>query len=242
MKYLSRTQTKNADRITMKKYGIPALLLMENAGRIVAQEAVKLLGKGKNKKILIICGKGNNGGDGLVAARYLYNWHTHINVLYLDKLINPTRTAETTANFNIVQKLNIPILTELPPAHRAHTNMKNVRIEIKNETDLLSHLFGDYDLLIDAIFGVGLEREVFSPYKEVIEAINNSARPVLAVDIPSGLDADTGRPLGAAVKAKVTVTMAAPKKGFLKKSARQYTGKIIVADIGIPQEVITSLT
>lgn len=263
MRYLSRAQMAKADRITITRYGIPALLLMENAGRIVAEESVKLMGKNRRAKALVICGKGNNGGDGLVAARYLYNRHIHTNILYLDKLINPHRTAETAVNLNIVQKLNIPLLTELPPAHQLHTRLparggsasrrrhslwrrttggKKIRAEIRSETDLLAHLFHDYDLLIDAIFGVGLEREVLSPYREVIDAINNSMRPALAVDIPSGLDADTGRPLGAAVRAKVTVTMAAPKKGFLKPSARPYTGKIIVADIGIPDEVITSLT
>ncbi len=242
MKHLSRAQMKTADRLAIEQFGIPALLLMENAGRIVAEESIKLLDKDSNAKVLVICGKGNNGGDGFVAARYLFNRHIHVNVLYLDKANNQPRTSETAANLGIIQKLDIPILTELPPTHRLHTSSKDIRQEIKYETELLTHLFKDYGVIIDAIFGIGLEREVTSPYKEVIDAINNSGRPVVAVDIPSGLDADTGRPLGTAVRAKLTVTMAAPKKGFQSPGAQHYTGQVVVADIGIPDKVLSSLT
>ncbi|MFA5794289.1 MAG: NAD(P)H-hydrate epimerase [Candidatus Brocadiia bacterium] len=222
MRYLSRAQMRKSDRIAIERYGIPALVLMENAGRIVAEQSAQLLSKSSPRRVLVICGKGNNGGDGLVAARYLAEWGVKTYILLLDKLINPDRSAETAVNLRICHRLKIPISTDY---HR-----------------LLRHGFKSYGLVIDAIFGVGLERAVLPPYSDIIRAINDSGRPVIAVDIPSGLDADTGKPLGIAVQTEITVTMAAPKKGFRTPGARAYIGRVIVADIGIPPQILTSLT
>ncbi|MFH1227173.1 MAG: NAD(P)H-hydrate epimerase [Planctomycetota bacterium] len=222
MRYLSRAQMQKSDRIAIERFGIPSLLLMENAGRIVAEESIKLLGESQNRRVLVVCGKGNNGGDGLVAARYLVNRRIKTDILFLDKPVNPSRTVETAVNLHIARKMKIPLLTDYKK--------------------LLAGKFKKYGLIIDAIFGVGLAREVLPPYSEIVRAINNSGLPIVAIDIPSGLDADTGRPLGIAVKAKLTVTMSAPKKGFLKPGAGFYTGNIIVADIGIPLKILSSLT
>ncbi|MBI4712459.1 MAG: NAD(P)H-hydrate epimerase [Planctomycetes bacterium] len=213
MKYLSREQMRRADQTTIKKYGIPALILMENAGRCVAEQSLKLLKNKTNKAVLVICGKGNNGGDGFVAARHLYNSGIKVKILYLDRTKKPPNTIEAAINFQIINNLKIPVLKATPSAIR------------------------NTGLIIDAIFGIGLTRPIESPIREIIDAINTNKAPVLAIDIPSGLDADTGKPLGIAIKANVTVTLGAPKIGFLNKSARPYIGKVVVADIGIPEKV-----
>lgn len=204
---------RRADQTTIKKYGIPALILMENAGRCVAEQALKLLKNKTNRTVLVICGKGNNGGDGFVAARYLYNYGLKVKVAYLGRTNETPPTPEAATNFQIIKNLNIPIVKTTPTA------------------------FKGIGLIIDAIFGIGLTRPIESPIREIIEAINISKTPVLAIDIPSGLDADTGKPLGIAVKANVTVTLGAAKIGFRRKSARPYIGKVVVADIGIPEKV-----
>ena len=229
--YLTRTQLKEIDRIATDKYGIPSLILMENAGRAVADETIKLIKStlpGKKKPVIIvICGKGNNGGDGFVTARHLYNKNCKVSILYLGNINDvKSRSEATNINLNIALKLRIPVielsflLKGLPRPHR-------------NAFRLLKSA----DVIIDAIFGIGLEREIQSPLLEFIAQINSSSIPVVAVDIPSGLDTDTGNPLGIAIKAKRTVTFGFPKIGFKNKEAIRYTGKIIVVDISLPHRL-----
>jgi len=226
--YLTRTQLQAIDRIATDKYGIPSLILMENAGRAVAEETIKLLKHKKNPRVTVICGKGNNGGDGFVTARHLHNKKYKVTILYLGNINDvKSRSQATNINLNIALKLRIPVielsflLKGLPRPHR-------------NAFRLLKSA----DVIIDAIFGIGLEREIQSPLLEFIAQINSSSIPVVAVDIPSGLDTDTGNPLGIAIKAKRTVTFGFPKIGFLRPSAKKYLGKLIIADIGIPNEVV----
>ena len=226
--YLTRTQLQAIDRIATDKYGIPSLILMENAGRAVAEETIKLLKHKKNPRVTVICGKGNNGGDGFVTARHLHNKKYKVTILYLGNINDvKSRSEATNINLNIALKLRIPVielsflLKGLPRPHR-------------NAFRLLKSA----DVIIDAIFGIGLEREIQSPLLEFIAQINSSSIPVVAVDIPSGLDTDTGNPLGIAIKAKRTVTFGFPKIGFLRPSAKKYLGKLIIADIGIPNEVV----
>lgn len=206
MRSISIAQAQAFDRYAQEKLGIPSIILMENAGRGVAEEAIRMVrGKGYEGrgKIAVICGVGNNGGDGLVAARHLLNAGIKVSVYLLGNISK--LKADPKTNYNILRKMGTARILRKFPKH--------------------------CDLIIDAIFGIGLKSDVRSPMSEVIDLMNNSCKPILAVDVPSGLDADTGKVLGVAVKAKRTVTFVANKKGFAK--AKKYCGKIVVRDIGI---------
>ncbi|MBU1027039.1 MAG: NAD(P)H-hydrate epimerase [Candidatus Margulisbacteria bacterium] len=207
MKSISVKEAQAFDQTAQEKLGIPSIILMENAGRSVACEALKMLGK--KKKVVIVCGVGNNGGDGLVAARHLLNAGIKVEVCLVGKISKLKSDPKT--NLKILKKMGQEVKIWKPRRSVAG--------------------FHEVNLIIDALFGIGLKSNVRGPYAEVIERINKSKKPVLAVDVPSGLNADTGRVLGVAVKAKNTVSFVASKKGFSK--ARQYTGKVVVRDIGI---------
>ena len=179
-RHVTRKEIQEIDRRAIEEFCIPQNSLMENAGLAVVEQAVKMVASGA--RISIVCGKGNNGGDGLVAARVLRGQGYDVSV-------------------------------------------------VKPDSDDAI----DGDLVIDAILGTGLSREVRGPALERINQINAFGN-VLAVDLPSGMDADTGKPLGAAVKAKVTVTMGLPKIGF--REAGALTGEIFVAEIGFPPQLL----
>ncbi|MFA4843487.1 MAG: NAD(P)H-hydrate epimerase [Candidatus Margulisiibacteriota bacterium] len=211
MRAITTAEARQFDRDAQKKYGVPSIVLMENAGRAVAEEAIKVIRNAKrisrNARVVVVCGVGNNGGDGLVAARHLLSSGYKVEVLLVgdhSRLKNDP-------------KINYDILKRLGRGIRLNNDLKNLKT----------------GLIIDAIFGIGLRDEVGAPYRAVIEAINLSKLPVLSVDVPSGLDADTGEPLGLAVRAKLTVTFVANKVGFTKRAAKKYTGKVVVRDIGI---------
>ena len=209
MRSVTVAQAQAFDKLAQERFGIPSLILMENAGRSVAEEALKML-RGKNKAA-IICGMGNNGGDGLVAARHLLNAGVDAKVYLLGE----------SSKIKADPKINLSILVK----------MKQKIIKVGSLKDLSG--INKSDLVIDAIFGIGLRSEVRSPYSEVISFINRSGKPVLAVDVPSGLDADTGKVLGAAIKARKTVTFIAPKRGFLRNYGPRHCGKVVVREIGI---------
>ena len=215
MRSISVSQAQAFDRYAQEKLGIPSVILMENAGRSVAEEAIKMVrgvrGEVKGKKIVIVCGVGNNGGDGLVAARHLLNAGVKTSIYLIGKA----------SGLKPDPKTNLYILKK----------MKQNIIQIRLAKDLKG--VKKADLIIDAIFGIGLSSEVREPYAGIIEYLNRSKKPILCVDVPSGLDADRGRVLGAAVKAKRTVTFVAAKKGFFKLDGPRFCGKIIVRDIGI---------
>jgi NAD(P)H-hydrate epimerase len=220
MQHLTRKQLQKIDRLATEKYGIPSIILMENAGRAAAEETLKLIHK-KTARIIVICGKGNNGGDGFVMARHLHNKNYKVSVIYLGDINDrKSRSVATDINLNIVRKLGIQM----------YTLNRNIPRLLKSA-----------DIIIDAIFGIGLTRKIQGPLKELIAQINSLNKPVLAVDIPSGLDTDSGRPLGIAIKAKMTVTFGYPKIGFKNKESRRYTGKVIVVDISLPNNLVNGL-
>lgn len=203
-KTLSVLQIQGLDRWAIEKIGIPSLALMENAGRGVAQEVYKKLKNRKRSSVVIVCGTGNNGGDGFVTARYLYNWGLKPSIFLVG---NPAQLkSDALANYRVAQNLGISF-------------KKSVR---------------SADLIVDAIFGVGLNRPIHEPYCGIIHAINTQGSYVVAVDVPSGLDGTTGEIYGICVKANLTVTFSALKKGFFKKHGPFYTGRHVVVDIGIP--------
>lgn len=194
-------------------FGISTLVLMENAGRCVAEEAVEML-RGK-KNVAIFCGRGNNGGDGFVAARHLLVAGVRPDIFL----------AGSIGGLDNEARLNLEILLRL--------KQKITEIE-KENLDLMKNKISRYALIIDALLGVGLIGEVRGIYPELIGIINTSKAKVLSVDIPSGLDATTGRILGCCVKAHKTVTFVAKKRGMALNQGPRVCGKIAVKDLGIP--------
>ncbi|MHC4480429.1 MAG: NAD(P)H-hydrate epimerase [Planctomycetota bacterium] len=219
----TRDQIRELDRIAIEDYGVPGLILMENAGRRCACAAAEMLGDPAGRRVAILCGRGNNGGDGFVVARHLTNWGAGVEVLLLaavDEVLGGSD--ETSANLRIVQSMGIP-LVEAPEAGQ-------FRRALGERTDS--------DLLVDGLLGTGIRGEVREPFLSAIRAVNECAAPVLAIDVPSGLDCDTGEPLGEAVRAERTVTFVCRKVGFAQPGAEQYTGRVEVAEISIPRAAV----
>ena len=211
-------QIQNLDRIAIERYGIPSIVLMENAGRAVAGEVRKSLRGKKKPRVCVVCGLGNNAGDGFVIARHLMNAGIPVKVFLVGKArrLKP----DAAVNYRILKKLKFSIQ------------------KVGTGRDLSLRDITQADVVVDAIFGVGLNREITGPFRSVIETINREAKYVIAVDIPSGLDGTTGAIYGVCVKADKTATFTFPKKGFFRGHGPRQTGKIIVVDIGIPVQVI----
>jgi len=207
---------KEMDRITIEKYGMPVLLLMENAGRAVANVARQM--SQKKFPILVVAGSGNNGGDGIVAARYLYNMGSPVEILLAKSPDN--YQGDTAVHMNLAENFGVPM-----------THIKNF-----SEKALIDKMKNSH-IIIDALLGTGTTGKLREPYKTLIQRINQSKGTVLAVDIPSGLNGDTGEVENEAIYAKTTVTMAYAKKGLLTKQAQPYVGKLIIADIGFPKKL-----
>ena len=231
---LTAQQAAEVDKFAKERLGIQTLVLMENAGRAVAEVTLDLVGKlrpfcfaerlrskkgrGKdsNNRIAVFCGRGNNAGDGFVAARYLIVRDKDVDVYLLAPQGQIRNEAET--NLSILKKITYRIF------------------EIKDSAALESINFKDYSIIIDALLGIGLKGEVEGLFKEAISKINKSGVRTIAVDIPSGLDATAGRIHGVAIRADTTVTFMAKKKGLLIEQGPEYCGKVIVEDLGIPIE------
>ncbi len=211
--FLSRDQVRAFDQQAIHHLGIPAAVLMENAGRGAAQLLQSL---GIRGPIVICCGKGNNGGDGLVMARHLASWgHDVRSVLFANP---PELSTDAALQLNIVQKMSVP--THIWPDRQIDS------LE-------LATLFARADWIVDALFGTGLAGPVREPFDRIIELLNAAPARVLAVDIPSGLDCDTGEPLGVTVCAEHTATFVAPKLGFRSPASVAWTGSVHVVDIGV---------
>jgi hydroxyethylthiazole kinase-like uncharacterized protein yjeF len=220
---VSAKEMRWCDDVTIHKHGVPSLLLMENAGRGVAETVVKEFGPSEGKRILIFCGKGNNGGDGFVAARHLLSAGAKVTVV----LLSPARTLHGDA------KSSYNNLTQLKPVQVGQLSIKK-SIHSFLKTPLTQ------DLIIDAIFGTGFSGEVREPFLTAIRWINKHRMPVLSVDIPSGVDGTTGIVVNAAVKASCTVTFGLVKTGLLCNQGQDYAGTVRTIDIGIPKSVSRS--
>jgi NAD(P)H-hydrate epimerase len=216
--FLSRDAVRAIDQRAIEEYGIPGAVLMENAGRGTAE---LLLALGVHGRVLICCGKGNNGGDGFVIARHLDNRLVPVRVLLFCR--PEELTGDAAIHYQIIARSGLPI--------DVHTDESVKEEELRRELGL-----GEW--VVDALFGTGLSGPVRPPFERVLAAINASPAHVLAVDIPSGLDCDTGEPLGVCVKAAHTATFVAQKKGFVNPAARAWTGKVHVVDIGVPRRLL----
>jgi len=213
---MSRDEVRAFDAWAINTLGVPGVVLMENAGRSCAELIREKLSGVAAPKVCIFCGTGNNGGDGYVIARHLINNGFKVVVVICGDRSKIKGDA----------KINLDILERLGQRIE-HLNLNaDIAGQIKTFAE-------GADMIVDAVFGTGLSGQLSDEYKRLIESINAQNKPVLAVDIPSGLDCDTGRPLGAVVKAKYTVTFVALKKGFTEKASAEYTGQVFVASIGV---------
>jgi NAD(P)H-hydrate epimerase len=220
MKVATAEQMQELDRKAIETYRIPGIVLMENAGRGATEAIAEAFPGFKKMKIAIIAGKGNNGGDGFVVARYLLNSGVHGKVYLLADPKALRGEAET--NSQIFQRMKGEIISV--PSSKDYQKVKK---ELER-----------FDLLIDAIFGTGLDAEVRGYYREVIDHLNTLQKPIVAIDIPSGLDANSGKPLGTAIRASLTVTFGLPKIGHLIPPGPDYVGEVKVIDIGYPQKLV----
>lgn len=217
MKLVTSQQMRNIDTKTIKGEKVPGLELMEKAGKGSAEVAKNILGDDlKGKKVLIFCGRGNNGGDGFVVGRYLSQWGADVKLFLLGK--KKELKGDARVNMEKAQKLGLSIK------------------ELSQKKDFPKN--PNSNLMVDAIFGTGFQGKAEGLYAHAIEFINKFNSPVLAIDVPSGLNADTGEAEGLCVKADHTATMALPKIGHFFHPGKTYSGEVTVVDIGVPRKII----
>lgn len=212
------------DQRAIEEYGIPSLLLMENAGRAAAQVALAILGAGPpSEPVLCFCGPGNNGGDGLVVARTLSNHGVPVRAFLVGGL-DRLEGASTDVRTNVHLWLGL--------GHELES------VASESELAPLSGALAAAPLLVDGLFGTGLSRPLEGLWLTVVEALDRAPAPVLALDLPSGLHADSGEELGAVVRAEATVTFCAPKPGLGRGVGPERCGRVHVAEIGIPRAFV----
>ena len=217
---LTRQQSRDVDKIAIERYGFSGLVLMENAGRGVVDVLLELdpaLEDSAARSVLILCGKGNNGGDGFVIARHLEMRGVPVQVVLLAP---PTELqGDALVNYNILRHTDVPITEQILPGEPASVG----------------------GWLIDALLGTGAQGEPREPYATAIDWMNSQPARKLAIDIPSGLDCDTGQPSRHTVRADHTCTFVAAKVGFEKTPASDFLGSVHVVGIGIPPRVLREL-
>jgi hydroxyethylthiazole kinase-like uncharacterized protein yjeF len=220
MKVATAEEMRQLDQTAIEDVGIPGVVLMENAGLHVVRVMKEHFSDLREKKVLIVCGKGNNGGDGFVVARHLSNRGVDVRVTLLTE--KHSLKGDAKLNFSIAEKMNLPI----------------IEITSNEQIPAFRNLLQQADIVVDAILGTGLTEAVQGFYKNIIESINKAHKPIVAVDIPSGLSADTGVVPGSCIHADVTVTFGVPKRGLILYPAANYVGDLRVVDIGIPKHLI----
>ncbi len=222
MKVVSVRQMQELDKKTIQQIGVPGIVLMENAGRAMVREMKARISWLKQSRVLVCCGKGNNGGDGFVIARHLYNQGIPVSAILLTKKNSLSGDA----------RINADIWRQ----------MGGTTTEILNKKDInrFENILKDVDIVVDALFGTGLKSAPRGIFAEVIERINKRNKYVAAVDIPSGILADSSHFAGPAVKANFTVTFGLPKIGHVIYPAAEFCGDVIVADISIPANLTAS--
>jgi NAD(P)H-hydrate epimerase len=224
---MSREQVRGFDNWAINTLGILGVVLMENAGRSCAELIREKLADTRQPKVCIFCGTGNNGGDGYVIGRHLFNYGYSVVVVICGE--REKISGDAKVNLDILEGMGL--------------RAEQLQLKDKNISERLGALAADADMIVDGLFGTGLKGRLRSEYISLIEAINSLKKPVLAIDIPSGLDCDTGQVLGSAIRAAYTVTFVAVKAGFTRSEAvSDYTGEIFVASIGIDPHVKEALT
>ena len=214
---LTAAEMKTCDSYTIEKIGVPSAVLMERAALAAADEVLSLRGA-SDGAVLILCGSGNNGGDGFACARILHMKGVSVTVLFAGREEN--MTAETRRQSGICGRLGI---RAVKPE------------EIPEDGSEGERFWNSFELIVDALLGIGLSREVGGCIRDLIQKANAARAQIVSIDIPSGVDADTGRVLGAGIYAAVTVTMQCIKPGLLLYPGAENTGRLAVADLGIPE-------
>jgi len=214
---LSRDEVRDVDRRAVEEFGMPSIVLMENAGRGAAELLARL---GIDGRVAVCAGRGNNGGDGFVIARHLEIRGFDVRVLLFADPQSLEGDAAT--NFRILSAAGTPVSQWTPDV----------------DADRLLQELSSGAWIVDALLGTGMRGTVREPLATVIKAINAADVPVLAVDLPSGLDCDTGQSLGACVQAAHTATFVARKRGFDVQGAKKFTGAVHVIDIGVPRALL----
>ncbi|EKO1913955.1 bifunctional ADP-dependent NAD(P)H-hydrate dehydratase/NAD(P)H-hydrate epimerase [Clostridium botulinum] len=216
MRITSSENFRKMDNYSIENIGIPSIMLMENAAlKVVSNIDLQL-----NNRFVIVCGRGNNGGDGLAVARHLHCLNKEVEVFIIEKSKSSTKDFEI--NYNILKNMNL--------------NIKTIRDY--EDLDYLRDSIIKSDMTVDAIFGIGLSRKIEGIYKDTISVINENSKGTLAIDIPSGLNANTGEVEGVCIEANITVSFEMYKEGFLTYDRDKYLGNIIIESIGIPREVL----
>ncbi len=220
MNLVTAKEMQFMDNKTMESFGLPGRILMENAGRGAGELLCNMYPQIFNKRVGVLAGQGNNGGDGFVIARYLAQKQIRVTVYLLSEIKKVKGDAKI--NLGLLFPLDVPV------------------IEIIDESALLKHKTAmiHTHVWVDAIFGTGLNSDITGIFRHVIEFVNSQDRYVFSVDIPSGLNADTGQPCGACIRASATATFAFPKIGHILYPGADYTGSLNVIDIGIPPYIV----
>lgn len=221
MKVVTGEIMKNIDRLSIEKFGIPGIVLMENAALSVVNVIKDYIKNMNSPSIVIIAGKGNNGGDGFAIARHLYQLGFNTNIIFLGD--TNSIMGDALINYNITKNLNIPTLI----------------IKTKKEFNTAKKIIERANIVVDSLLGTGLKGEVKGITKDFIILVNENSKYTIAVDIPSGLNSESGHVEGEAIKANLTVTFALLKQGLILNT--NYVGKLIVADIGIPKSVLDEI-
>ena len=223
MRILNAAQMREADRFTIEEIGIPSLVLMENAGRQVVAAIEAAYEARLNGRVAVLCGRGNNGGDGFVVARTLLQRGIDTAVFVIGALAEVRGDART--NLEILGRLGVTV------------------VEIGDEQSWELHFseISQCSLIVDAIFGTGLKSALGGMMETVVADVNASSIPIVSIDLPSGLSADTPRILGDCIDASMTVTLAAPKLPLVLPPGEEHAGDVVIADIGIPHEVIDAV-
>ena len=221
MKVVTIAEIKKIDHRAIEEYGIPSMVLMENAGNEATRQIESIMGNLYNKKIAVFAGKGNNGGDGYVVARHLHNHDAKVKVFLIGSKVDVT--GDALINLQIITRMGIDV------------------IEVVNDGDWnkVKIALTFTDCLVDALLGTGFTGQLSGNMAQVVESMNKTNKVVIAIDIPSGVDADTGQVSGTAVKANHTITFSLPKQGLLLYPGASYAGDVSVADIGIPRTLLT---
>jgi hydroxyethylthiazole kinase-like uncharacterized protein yjeF len=223
MRVLNASQMREADRRTIEEIGVPSVVLMENAGRQVVAALETHYAELADWHVALLCGRGNNGGDGFVVARVLQQRGIDISVFVIGALADVRGDARV--NLEILGRLGVDV----------------VEIADGQQWELHSSEIERADLIVDALFGTGLKSPLEGMLETVVDDLNAMASPVVSVDLPSGLSSDTCELIGHAVEASLTVTLAAPKLPLVLPPARANAGEVVVADIGIPAEVLEAV-
>lgn len=213
---VSADQMQKIDDLATRHFGLDLVQLMENAGRLTACLAREVLGRLENRRITILVGKGNKGGDSISAARHLHNWGAKVTVIVPD---HPDNISQT-------NKEQLGILRSMFLERLYNTNKL-----------LWEDTIVKADLVIDGLLGYNINRNPEGDYALLINYTNSSNAKIFSIDIPSGLNPDTGDPYNPCLKADYTLTLTLPKKGLLEKKAKDFVGKLYLGDVGIPHEV-----